>query len=65
MTPRPTKETRLIVRATEVQMDAIRAAAEARGLSVAAWTRLTLLDAARRQAAKQAPALNGQEHAYP
>jgi uncharacterized protein (DUF1778 family) len=52
MTPRATKETRLIVRTTDTQIDAIRAAAEARGLSVAAWTRMVLLDAAKRQAAK-------------
>jgi predicted DNA binding CopG/RHH family protein len=52
MADRPTKETRLIVRTTEAQLEAIRAAAEARGLSVAAWTRMVLLDAAKRQTAK-------------
>lgn len=44
------KDTRLIVRATDAQMEAIKAAAEARGLSVAAWVRMTLLDAAKKTA---------------
>ncbi len=53
----PAKEIRLQVRATDDQIAAFKSAAEARGLSVSAWVRMTLLDAAQQyeQERKKAP----------
>jgi predicted DNA binding CopG/RHH family protein len=41
----PTKESRLYIRATDAQIEAFKAAAEARGLSLSAWTRMVLTEA--------------------
>jgi predicted DNA binding CopG/RHH family protein len=48
----PTKESRLYIRATDAQIEAFKAAAEARGLSLSAWARMVLTEASAPQAAR-------------
>ena len=47
------KETRLHIRASEAQMQAYKAAAEARSLTVSAWARMVLAEASAPQDAKK------------
>jgi len=48
----PTKESRLYIRATEAQLEQFKAAAEARGLTLSAWTRMVLIEASEPQVAR-------------
>ena len=46
------KETRIEIRASEKEKALFEAAADARGLSLSAWVRMTLLDAAKKEKRK-------------